>query len=101
MQEKSEMRLIVAKAARSQLDIANAAIESEIEILEPSGPLMSWIRSEFPVKSLSTATDIYIKCLSEVLAHGVFAKQDPSHRDLFEVVVGDMWFYFHISKRLK
>jgi len=70
-------------------------------IVEPRGPLIAWIRSEFPVKSLKNSARIYIERLSAALSDGVAAKRDSSRRDFFEIVLGHIWIYMHIAEQLK
>src|SRR5881409_1235754 len=70
-------------------------------IVKPCGPLVAWIRSEFPVKSLKNSTRIYIERLGAALSDGVAAKRDSSRRDFFEIVLGHIWIYMHIAEQLK
>ena len=70
-------------------------------IVEPCGPLMAWIRSEFPVKSLKSSTHTYIEHLSAALSGGVTAERDSSRRDFFEIVLDHDWIYLHICEQLQ
>jgi len=70
-------------------------------ILEPCGPLMAWIRSEYPVKSLKSSTRTYIERISAALSDGVTAECDLSRRDFFEIVFGNIWIYLHICEQLQ
>ena len=94
----------MAKANRER-ELAPASVNSPIVksklIVEPCGPLMAWIRSEFPVKSLKNSTRIYIERLSAALLDGVAAKHDSSRRDFFEIVLGNIWIYLHICEQLQ
>ena len=70
-------------------------------MVQPCGPLVAWIRSEFPVKSLKNSTRIYIERLSAALSDGVAANRDSSRRDFFEIVLGHIWIYLHICEQLQ
>ena len=70
-------------------------------MVQPCGPLVAWIRSEFPVKSLKDSTRIYIERLSAALSDGVAAQRDSSRRDCFEIVLGHIWMYLHICEHLQ
>ena len=91
--------------ANGERELAPASVDSPLVksklIVKPCGPLMAWIRSEFPVKSLKDSTRIYIERLSAALSDGVAAKRDSSRRDFFEIVLGHIWIYLHISEQLQ
>jgi len=84
----------MAKANRER-ELAPASVNSPIVksklIVEPCGPLMAWIRSEYPVKSLKSSTRTYIDRISAALSDGVTAECDLSRRDFFEIVLGNIW----------
>ena len=70
-------------------------------VLEPYGPLMAQIRSEYPVKSLKSSTRTYIERISAALSDGVTAECDLSRHDFFEIVLGHVWIYLHICEQLQ
>jgi len=75
------VKLTMAKA-NEEGHLAPAPIDGPIVqyklIVKPCAPLVAWIRSEFPVKSLKDSTRIYIERLSAALSDGVAAQRDSS-----------------------
>src|SRR5687767_5438798 len=64
-------------------------------------PPSTWLKTDRPVIPVNPATWCYLAEVETALHRGVSATADSHHPGFYEIEIGDLWYYVHISNRLR